>query len=119
MDTGLLVGRFGCPRRDVRTVCEELSEIAIRRRHDPHDGDREETRELSMSNRRPKASDISDDAFTSYLHSSDPISIWDLRDRLEFPEKVVLAKARSLIRRGVIGGCGCGCRGDFVLCNRS
>lgn len=29
------------------------------------------------------------------------------------PLKVVLAKARRLINRGVITGCACGCRGDF------
>lgn len=31
------------------------------------------------------------------------------------PDKVVLAKARRLIRRGLMDGCDCGCRGDFVL----
>lgn len=31
------------------------------------------------------------------------------------PEKVILSKMRSLIRRGLVDGCGCGCRGDFVL----
>lgn len=31
------------------------------------------------------------------------------------PEKVVLAKARKLIRQGVISGCACGCRGDFEV----
>lgn len=29
------------------------------------------------------------------------------------PEKVVLAKARRLIRRGLVDGCFCGCRGDL------
>jgi len=29
--------------------------------------------------------------------------------------KLVLSKLRSMIRRGVIGGCGCGCRGDFEI----
>lgn len=32
-----------------------------------------------------------------------------------YPEKVVLAKARKLIRRGLLDGCYCGCRGDFEL----
>lgn len=42
--------------------------------------------------------------------------IWDVAERLPgFPEKVVLAKARQLIRRGLIDGCGCGCRGDFEI----
>lgn len=31
------------------------------------------------------------------------------------PEKLVLAKMRRLIQRGLVDGCGCGCRGDFVL----
>jgi hypothetical protein len=31
------------------------------------------------------------------------------------PRKVVLAKARRLILRGVLGGCWCGCRGDFEI----
>lgn len=31
------------------------------------------------------------------------------------PSKVVLAKARRLIRRGLLHGCACGCRGDFII----
>lgn len=31
------------------------------------------------------------------------------------PEKLALAKMKSLIRRGMVTGCGCGCRGDFEL----
>ena len=31
------------------------------------------------------------------------------------PEKVLLAKLRSMERRGLIAGCGCGCRGDWRL----
>jgi hypothetical protein len=31
------------------------------------------------------------------------------------PEKVVLAKAKRLMRRGLISGCACGCRGDFEV----
>lgn len=33
----------------------------------------------------------------------------------EAPEKVVLAKLRSLIKRKLMTGCPCGCRGDFEL----
>lgn len=29
--------------------------------------------------------------------------------------KLVLAKMRQMIRRGVVEGCPCGCRGDFVI----
>jgi hypothetical protein len=32
-----------------------------------------------------------------------------------FPLKVVRAKARRLIGRGLMDGCGCGCRGDFEI----
>lgn len=31
------------------------------------------------------------------------------------PRKVVLAKAKRLILRGVLGGCFCGCRGDIEI----
>lgn len=31
------------------------------------------------------------------------------------PSKLVLAKMRQMIRRGVVDGCPCGCRGDFVI----
>ena len=31
------------------------------------------------------------------------------------PRKLVLAKMRSLIKRKLVDGCDCGCRGDFVI----
>lgn len=31
------------------------------------------------------------------------------------PEWLVLGKMKALIRRGLVSGCGCGCRGDFEL----
>lgn len=31
------------------------------------------------------------------------------------PSKLALAKMKMLIRRGVIDGCACGCRGDFII----
>ena len=31
------------------------------------------------------------------------------------PEKLVLAKMRMLVRRGLVKGCSCGCRGDFEI----
>ena len=30
-------------------------------------------------------------------------------------EKLVLAKMRQLMRRGLVDGCDCGCRGDFEI----
>lgn len=37
------------------------------------------------------------------------------RDFPNVPPKVVLAKAKRLVRRGLIDGCTCGCRGDFQI----
>lgn len=34
------------------------------------------------------------------------------------PYKVVHAKARALIRRGLLDGCDCGCRGDWSLTDK-
>ena len=31
------------------------------------------------------------------------------------PDKLILAKMRQMLRRGVVDGCGCGCRGDWVI----
>jgi len=30
-------------------------------------------------------------------------------------EKLILAKMRQLMRRGLVDGCSCGCRGDFEI----
>lgn len=30
-------------------------------------------------------------------------------------EKLILGKMRMLMRRGLVDGCDCGCRGDFVI----
>lgn len=43
-------------------------------------------------------------------------TLWDVQESLaSFPPKVVLSKLRSMIKRKVIGGCACGCRGDFEV----
>ena len=36
----------------------------------------------------------------------------------EAPPKVALAKMRALYRRGLVGGCDCGCRGDFEITDK-
>ena len=33
----------------------------------------------------------------------------------DIPDQLVLAKMRQLIKRGLVDGCGCGCRGEFRL----
>ena len=42
---------------------------------------------------------------------------WNVRCAMPsgIPPKLVLAKMRRLIRRGVVSGCPCGCRGDFKI----
>lgn len=88
-----------------------------------------------------KAADITDEAFLDAVDEvarlrSEPgrpwtigASRWDVATVLaghpelvgvstadwpNMPPKVVLAKARKLIRRGLLDGCDCGCRGDFT-----
>lgn len=34
------------------------------------------------------------------------------------PSKVELAKMRALHRRGLVGGCDCGCRGDWEITDK-
>lgn len=34
------------------------------------------------------------------------------------PDKLIISKMNSLIRRGLSGGCGCGCRGDFEITDK-
>jgi hypothetical protein len=41
---------------------------------------------------------------------------WDVQKVLSvYPPKVVLAKLRSARKRGLVDGCGCGCRGDWEV----
>lgn len=35
-----------------------------------------------------------------------------------FPTPVIIAKAAALIKRGLLTGCTCGCRGDFELTDK-
>ncbi len=34
------------------------------------------------------------------------------------PDKLKLSKMRSLHKRGLVGGCDCGCRGDFEITDK-
>ncbi len=66
-----------------------------------------------------KAADISDCqvfAVVDRIRSTE--NRWTHTDDLceafpTFPYKVVLAKMRQMVNKKRIGGCGCGCRGDF------
>lgn len=91
-----------------------------------------------MKNGRWQAKDIDDAFFLRCVdHSSmdprppypwkhDPLSPyeifphWTNRHTMQclmpiFPPEVILAKASALMRRGLLDGCDCGCRGDFEL----
>ncbi len=44
---------------------------------------------------------------------------WEFpEDHPEYPEKVCRAKFKQLYRRGLVEGCSCGCRGDWVLTDK-
>jgi hypothetical protein len=68
-----------------------------------------------------KTSDISDEAFLEAVESVNITQgrwcfIWDLEELFPgVPMKVLLSKARKLIRRHQMSGCYCGCRGDFEV----
>ena len=69
-----------------------------------------------------KASDIDTDEFLNFIRTKGAdnpagwVQQWDLQERWpDVPPKVLLAKARGLLKRGRLGGCGCGCRGDFHI----
>lgn len=66
-----------------------------------------------------KASDIADDVMVAAVRANaQGVSGWAMRMDVQrtlsdFPEKVVRAKYRQLEKRGILGGCSCGCRGDW------
>lgn len=77
-------------------------------------------------NKSLQAKDLEDSVFLEFirLKSQDrakewgfkhpaPTMVWDFPEGI--PIKIVLAKASALIKRGLIEGCTCGCRGDFLL----
>lgn len=70
-----------------------------------------------MSNGRTKkvqAKSITDDDVFLAMEYRQVASLFDIEDNLDaFPRKVVLAKLRSMVKRGVLSGCTCGCRGNF------
>lgn len=47
-----------------------------------------------------------------YLDAADWVATTDYPD---YPQNLIRAKARKLIRQGLLSGCACGCRGDFEV----
>jgi hypothetical protein len=79
-----------------------------------------------IDGRRMQCKDISDEVFLAALRRV-PGSAncgwrnrWAVHAELEavvgpVPERLMLAKARRLIARGLMKGCACGCRGDWQI----
>lgn len=79
-----------------------------------------------INGRRMQCKDIPDDVFLGAVRRSPGTSTQNWRNRWEvhvtleeavgwIPENLLLAKARKLIAAGKLGGCPCGCRGDWHL----
>jgi hypothetical protein len=70
-----------------------------------------------------KASDISDEVMLEAIRATRGrnnvprwATTWDVQKRLNtFHPKIVLAKLRGMLKRKLIDGCGCGCRGDWEI----
>lgn len=73
--------------------------------------------------KRMQCKDIPDQTFVDAVRRTTPVGTswrtrWDVATELEdaigpVPDNLFMAKARRLMARGLIGGCPCGCRGDF------
>lgn len=75
-----------------------------------------------MKNGRFQAKDIDDADFLRALFEAQGKQYAVSRDEVEarlpgFPWKVVIAKARALIRSELMTGCACGCSGGWALTN--
>lgn len=77
-----------------------------------------------VGGRRMQCKDIPDEVFLDAVRRSGEPGRWrmrwDVQAELEtvlgpLPENLFLAKVRKLIAAGKMGGCGCGCRGDYEL----
>jgi hypothetical protein len=79
---------------------------------------------ILLFGRRPQAKDITDLRFFSALNTLEYprpegtrwTLVSEIQERLPFPRRVIIAKARTMIRKNRgLTGCYCGCRGDFEL----
>lgn len=68
-----------------------------------------------------QAKDINDHLILTILSAfqGEWTMTWDLYKKFpDIPTKVLQEKIKSLIRRNLIGGCSCGCRGDFEITDK-
>jgi hypothetical protein len=79
-----------------------------------------------VDGRRMQCKDIPDGVFLDAVRRTQGTSSgnwrmrWNVQDALEevigpVPENLFLAKVRRLFAKGLLGGCDCGCRGDYHL----
>lgn len=62
-----------------------------------------------------QAKDLPDRDALAVVSRSEPANWWDMASEMGIPRKVVLAKMKKLVKRGLVAGCACGCRGDFKV----
>ena len=91
----------------------------------------EETTKGDGMNKDLQAKDISAESFLAAIredcrrrslewgHETSWGVTWNVADILGIPTKVANAKAKALIRQGIITGCTCGCRGDLEIVEKS
>jgi hypothetical protein len=79
-----------------------------------------------VGGRRMQCKDIPDETFLDAVRRTPgtPVGNWRMRWKVQaelekqtgpIPENLFLAKVRRLFARGLLGGCDCGCRGDYHL----
>lgn len=76
-----------------------------------------------MKHGRPQAKDITDATMLDVVRATrgqhgvpEWATLGDIQAAMPtYPPKVVTTKLASMVRRGVIYGCACGCRGDFGI----
>jgi hypothetical protein len=91
-------------------------------------GDAERPSIRVVGGRRMQCKDILDEVFLDAVRRTPGVggrpdswrTRWDVQRQLEavtgwLPERLFLAKASGLIRRKLLRGCPCGCRGDYEL----
>lgn len=81
-----------------------------------------------MGARRMQCKDIPDSVFLEAVRRAGVPGRWRMRWEVQaelervlgpIPVNLFLAKARKLIAAKKMGGCGCGCRGDYELADES
>lgn len=75
-----------------------------------------------VGDRRMQCKDIPDEAFLDAVRRAGAVGSWRMRWNVQtelektlgpIPGKLLIAKARKLIAARKMGGCDCGCRGDW------